>query len=70
MSCKNFKSWIEDVKLDIKTNNIKIKGWHQTNMYNFRIWWNKHFSCGKKTNFSPVRQNSPRHMTVKAYSIK
>ena len=66
---KNFKSWVEDVKLDIRLNNIKLKGWHDTNMYNFKIWWTKVSCCGNPK-FKEVSTVSPQNTIVKAYPVK
>ena len=70
---KNFKSWILDIKFKIKSNNIKLKSWHERNMYNFKRGWEKFVNCGKKPHYSHTFNydiDTSERTIVKAYPVK
>ena len=69
---KNFKSWIKDIKFKIKSNNIKLRNWHENNMENFKRGWEKFISCGRKPKYIHTfnYEREPTGTIVKAYPVE
>ena len=57
---KNLKSWIKDIKFKIKSNNIKLRNWHENNMENFKRVWEKFVNCGKEPKYICIHENLPK----------